>query len=242
MFNLEMYNPKCAQITAGLDGYSQRLREIVNRHNTNDNIREFITGISHKTQITGKSVFLRLYNIIGYETEGQDDFEEFKSIMIEIEPKLKKKILLTTHSTPLRPSPCTPLAYAEIQPISKLRKDPGRLIMPETDRLAWYNSRYEESEYTRLESMTVERYTHEHQRLFHFIATSSKLAALKSAEKMMFIKNNFDLKNIYREYDINEQIPTWFLHGYTPQEKIKKMRLQMKRKIESFKANGRKGE
>lgn len=231
MFNLDQYRPNCPQVTVGLDGYSERLRKLVNRNTTNEQVKEFIIGISEKTQIKGRSVFLKLYNIIGYETETENDFIEFRELVREIEPKLKKRILLTTHSTPLRPSPCTPLAYSAMQSIAKLKKEPGKTIIKETDKLCWFNSRYEESEYGRFETILIERFTEEYRGLINFIISNSKFNALKSAEKMLLINQRFNTKNLYREYDVKEQLPTWFLEGYTPQEKIRKMRLQMKSKM-----------
>lgn len=230
MFNLEMYRPTCAQLTVGLDGYSERLRKIVNRHNTNEDIENFIIGVSEKTQIKGKSVFLRLYNIIGYETETPDDFYEFKDLIQRIQPRIKKRILLTTHNTPLRPSTCTPMAYAAIQSTTHLRRDTGKPVIPETENLMWFNSRFDESDYARFEYMLIERFTEQYRELFTLLATTRKFNTQKTSDKWFFVNSKYNLTDLYREYDINEDLPTWFLEGYMPQGAIRKLRLQMKRK------------
>lgn len=142
----------------------------------------------------------------------------------------KFDLVLVSFTSPLRPSPCTPVAYAHIQPTTHLRLPKGVPIIPENDGLLWYDSRYEESDYSRFEMILVERFTHEHDRLLHFVATNKKFNSLPSSEKMFDIMTHFDTTNIFREYDVNEQLPTWFLEGYTPQDKIRKMRIQMKRK------------
>lgn len=231
MFNVEQYDPKVAQLTAGLDGYSERLRKIVNRQNTNQDIKDFILGVSQRTQITGKALFLRLYNIIGYETETIEDWEEFKNIIIEIEPKIKKRILLTTHSTPLRPSPATPMAFAELQPITHLKQPTGIPVLKETDNLLWFTSRFEEGEFARLEMLLVERFTEQYRDLFTMIVTNKKFNSLPTSKKWYYVKQKYNLTDLYREYDVTEQIPSWFLEGYKSMDAIKKLRLQMKRKM-----------
>lgn len=233
MFNVEGYNPKISQLTVGLDGYSERLRNIVNRRTKNEDIRKFLIGITEKTQVKGKVLFMKLYNIIGYESETPADFEEFRTIIMDVEPYLQKRILLTTHSTPLRPSPATPLAYAAIQPTHKLRRNSGTPLIPETSRLLWYNSRFEESDYSRLEVIIVERYTDKQEAVFRFILNNSKFRALPVAQKWMIINNKFDLSDLFREYDVTEQLPSWFLEGYMSQDVMKKLRLQMKSKMQN---------
>lgn len=228
MFNLDAYDPKIAQLTVGVDGYSERLRFLVNRPITNEHIKDFIIGISEKTQIKGQSVFLRLYNIIGYETESQDDFLEFKELIRETQPKIKKRILLTTHSTPLRPSPATPMAYAAVNlHYSNFGLERGKPILPEEENLLWFNSRFEESRAALLETLIVERGCEETQEIFNTIVFSSKYQGLKSNDKIRAIERSFDISPLVRAYSTDEKIPTWFLQGYVKPEKIKRYREKM---------------
>jgi radical SAM superfamily enzyme YgiQ (UPF0313 family) len=224
MFNLESYNPNIAKLTVGLDGYSERLRFFMNRKITNDLIENFIIGLSQKTKIKGKSLFLKLYNIGGQEIETEDDFLEFKDLISKIEPKLKKRILLTTHTTPLRASPLMPIAYSKVNLDYKSIGKKGKSVLPETKKLLWFNSMFEESNYSNLEWTLIDRFTENNRKLLDNIVFNSKLRALKNNQKLNVIRNKFDISNLIRRYEINEKLPTWFLESYTPNEIIKKIR------------------
>jgi len=228
MFNIEQYDPKVARVLVGLDGYSERLRYIVNRKITNENIREFVEGISNRTETKGNAIVLKMYNITGYETETDADYQEFVDLL-NSNFKLKKRVLLVVHNTPLHPSPCTPIAYAKINMRVNVRKHYGKPIVDKPLLNAFY-SHYQETDYGLLESLVVERAQASTQKIFIDIVFNKKLKQLLSDDKIKALSMKHDLTPLYREYSVHEKLPTWFIEGYMPQDAIRKLRLQMLKK------------
>jgi len=227
MFNIEQYDPKVASVLVGLDGFSERLRFLVNRKITNDNVKEFIEGISNKTETKGKAIMLKMYNITGYETETDEDYQEFVDLL-NSDMNLKKRVLLIVHNTPLRPSPCTPIAYAKITPYANARKYNCKII--DKPLISGFFSNYQESNYALLESLVVERAQASTQKIFIDVVFNKKLKQLLSDDRIKALSMKHDLSPLYREYSVDEQLPTWFVEGYMPQTTIKKLRLQMKKR------------
>jgi hypothetical protein len=229
MFNIDQYNPNVAKLTIGLDGIDEELRYFANKRISNVFFENFLIDISHKTQITGKALFLQLYNITGYEIENDLHYYNFKAILEKVKSKLKKRIILILHSTPLHPSPCTPLAYSKVDLNSKINTYKG-LIVPEHEKLYPVFSQFQESGYALFESLVVERGTEFTQDIFNDVVFNPKLKSLKSKDKLKAIQYKHDVNSLIREYSIEEELPTWFLESYTPNEKIKKLRTQMLKK------------
>jgi len=224
MFNIEEYDCKKAKITAGLDGYSERIRRGLNRKTTNEEVKYFIEQLSSRAQIKGKAVFLKLYNIVGHEIEGDDDYCEFVELLHTLQ--LKKRLVVIVHSTPLHPSPLTPVAYSKINLNVDTRKYNGSPII-DTEKINAFHSPYQESAWGLFESLVVERATHETQQIFHDVVFNKKLAKLKAKDKVRAIRNKYDVSSLIREYRTTEKLPTWFLNGYIDQDKIRGMRIKM---------------
>lgn len=99
--------------TTAIDGFSERLRKMVNKKITKDMMIYFI-----KTMIESdaKPHQIKFYNICGYPTETEDDWFEFIETLRKADESCEKthekqwSILL--HNTPFRAMPCTPLACA----------------------------------------------------------------------------------------------------------------------------------
>lgn len=227
MFNVDDINVNCARFTVGLDGWSQRLRYIVNRKTSDEIIKNFIVTLTEKTK--ADKIFLTLYNIIGFETETKQDELEFIELLKEITPKLKKRMILIVHNTPLRPSPLTPVAYSAIN-LETEHKVANTLLLPEHPNLFAVYSRFMEMPFAQLESIVVERATEKTHRIFEDIVFNPKLNRLRSNEKLKAISRKHDLTPLIREYSTEEQLPTWFLASYTPKDVIINQRKMMKRK------------
>lgn len=60
---------------------------------------------------------------------------------------------------------------------------------------------------------------------------NAKFNGLKNRDKMTWIKDHFDLHDLLREYDINEELPAWPLVSYMGEEKIKKLRTIAKKRL-----------
>lgn len=224
MFNIDDYNPNNAMITVGLDGYSERLRKIMNRRNTNQDLIEFVEGVSHKTTSKGEAVFIKMYNIIGQEAETEDDYREFCDLLPGL--RLKKRIVGIIHSTPLHPSPCTPAAYCAVDLEADARKYVGKPII-DKPLINFFHSPYQESSWGLIESLVVERGQESTQNIFMDVVFNRKLKNLRSRQKITAISRKHDIEPLVRKYSPNENLPTWFLEGYTPQDSIRRMRRVM---------------
>lgn len=96
--------------TTAIDGLSERIRFAVNKRITRRMLRTFIrraADCEHPHQV-------KVYNIIGYPTEGDSDWFEFLEDICatdsEYGAKRDKQLCLMLHSTPFRAMPATPLA------------------------------------------------------------------------------------------------------------------------------------
>ena len=109
---LDMLDDPCADLghlsTTALDGLSERLRLMVNKPITREKFKRFLCLLASY----GKGKMLKLFNIVGYPTETEDDWHEFIEDLTEAdhscEPGPTWHIQL--HSTPFRALPATPAA------------------------------------------------------------------------------------------------------------------------------------
>jgi len=225
MFNIDKVNYKIPRIITAIDGIDEPLRYFVNKRISNELIKHFILELSSRTEVKGKAVFLTLYNITNYEIETIEHYNNFKKLLISIEPLLKKRIVLVLHSTPLHPSPLTPMAYSKVCFGSVLNnKMSGKDIIKETANLKSKHSLFQESDWRAFESLSVERATDNNKHIFHNIVFNNSLNKYRSKDKLKIMLNKFDCSSLIKEYMTNEQLPTWFLNSYISNDKIKKMR------------------
>jgi hypothetical protein len=96
----------------GLDGMSERLRKKVNKRITSDMFREFLIKLSH----LNPPHQVKLYCIVGYPTETDQDWQEFVSDIDAVDSKLErgKQWSILLHCTPFRAMPATPAACWEM--------------------------------------------------------------------------------------------------------------------------------
>ena len=96
--------------TTAIDGLSERLRLAVNKRITKDMLIRFM----ERAAKTDRPHQIKVYNIIGYPTETEDDWMEFVDSVAEVDgmfsSKQDKQTSWLLHSTPFRAMPATPLA------------------------------------------------------------------------------------------------------------------------------------
>lgn len=232
MFNIDDIDYKIPMITIGLDGITERLRRLVNKPISDELVKETILRISYNTKCNG--VRLTFYNITGYETESEDDLEEFKALLLDVAPKMKKPITLKLHTTPLEPSPATPIAYCAVNLHSKSDSWRNKEVMPKFDKLTSFHDRYNGSSWTQLCEILVGRFTEEYRPLLDLVCFNSKFKSLNNEEKLDFCETHFDLHNLVRRYETSEQLPSWVIESYFGQDTVRKMRDRMVEKIDKF--------
>jgi len=98
--------------TTAIDGCSERLRKMVNKPITRADLVEFYKTLIASMDKGVKPHQIKLYNIVGYPTESEDDYTEIVDTMKEadISSAKGKQWSIVLHCTPFRPMPATPLA------------------------------------------------------------------------------------------------------------------------------------
>jgi hypothetical protein len=96
----------------GLDGMSERLRIKANKRITRDMLRAFFAGLAR----ISPPHQVKLYCIVGYPGETQDDWMEFCEDLRQVDAGLPsgKQWSLLVHFTPFRAMPATPAACWEM--------------------------------------------------------------------------------------------------------------------------------
>lgn len=101
----------------GLDGLSERLRFNINKRISKEAFIEFLVRL---TYLPEKASRIKIFMIVGYPTEGDQDYNEYLECFTTADKKANPKRLdrwgLVTHCTPFRampPTPCRlwPMAY-----------------------------------------------------------------------------------------------------------------------------------
>lgn len=234
MFNINDFNPKATKVTIGLDGLSERLRYCANKHISNELVEDVLRKIRERSEIVGKAVFVTLYNIDGYEGQDESDLKEFLSLLRNFSPK-KKRLVIIIHTTPLHPSPATPMVFSAVNLHTKLCEYRGKEIdnVNSNERKHCTYSQYSSGNNSLLESLVIERFTEQYRTLLNTLCFNSKYKSLKSLDKITFCEDNFDLNDLVREYDVEEQVPSWCCESYVGWDAIKKMRkFMIKKQIE----------
>lgn len=231
MFNLEELDYSCPKTTIGLDGMSERLRYMVNKRIPDQLVFDTIVSMSQKSEVKGEAFYLKLYNITGYESETDEDYRSFVELVRSTIPHLKKRCLLILHSTPLHPSCATPLVYSAVNIHTKLDKERGKVFCCDSKdnsgKLIAMHSRYNESNFSLIESVVVERFTEQYRNLIDLICFNRKFNALKGSEKLSYCMNHYDLTDLLRAYDTTEQVPSWVCESYIGWDKIRMLRNNM---------------
>lgn len=239
-FKIEKYNPNNPYIITAIDGCTEKIRDIYNRKLPDERIRDFLIKASEITKCKG--LIIQVYTILGMEGENENSWQYMIDNMSKVDKYLKKHILIKIKMTPFRPSPLTPSQYSPsdidyIQKHTYKSESNGWINYYKSDALNIVSIAKIEKPFKLISDLAVIRGTEKTQPIFNLITKSKKFHSLKSDEKTRLLKNRYDLTDLIREYDINEQLPTWFLEGYISQDKIKKMRTQMKNKMNNVANN-----
>jgi hypothetical protein len=208
------WEAKIGRGRSAIDGFSQRLRFAFGKQITDE---EIIEGINHRGSFDGNTV-LTVYNIGNMPTETDEDRKHLESVLKKCDPK--NRVVVVVHTTPFRPSPATPMQWAATSLRPSYHYIGGRFFC-DRPNLQLCHSRGNESGYSHLQTLVVERATESSDKLFHAIATNSKLNGLKSMDSVKSIEAAFDLTQYLREYELGEE-PTWFLNSYVDKKAMRK--------------------
>jgi len=219
----ELYDPMKPHVITAMDGWSQRLRYANGRRLPTEGFQEFFRTISRRTHCSG--VLVKLYNIVGQETETLDDYYEFVEGMVALDGDLKAPVTVEVQNTPLNPSSITPAAYARIDFTTNYRDRyaPHGLRIFEGARIKVRHTPYWDSPYMHLCSVLTQRYTERWHDVLQYVLWGKHKNSIEA-----ILEKHPEVLDLGREYTVDEQLPTWFLSGYIPNASIAKMRGKMK--------------
>ena len=201
-------NKKESCIRTAIDGFSERLRMAYGKKISN---QEIIDGINYIGRFEGVTL-LRIYNISNMPHETQADRDELYETCKKAAPK--NRVIMVFHSTPFRPSLLTPLQWAPVTLYPAI-SDLSRQVIYDSSKLRVVHSLSNESPWSQLETMIVNRATPETDKLFHTLCFHPKLKKGTAREKVELLRRNFDLVPYLRAYSVGEKHPAWFLSSYT---------------------------
>lgn len=208
-----------------IDGMSERLRFMVNKKITREMLREFIIRL----HTSGKPHQVKFYNIVGYPTETEDDWWEFKEDLIRADEQLPvsdKQTSILLHSTPFRPMPATPMACAPMSyknyrgEIARVlgREYPGNIFYQ--GRAVWaVESMGTESLPTVIQSAIVWRGTEDDSENILRIARSKKFMRASTAVKQATLERYFNVDRLFGSFT-SDTLPTRYLRTYAAVEKM----------------------
>ncbi len=214
-------------IRTGMDGVSERLRLAFNKPIRDAQIKEQIERAS--MDWLGNMIRINLYNIGSYPTETPEDLESMYQLFRSIEPQ-GKRVVITIHLGPFRPSPCTPSAWMP----ANLEFDWSRLSLTNIVKkplieVFWTQSL--EGPFSHLLSLVAERATEQSDTLINTICFGKGLSSLSVADKVRALGKTFDLSQYTREYWLDEQLPTWYLEGHTPIDQMKQLASGLRQRL-----------
>ena len=236
IFELDLVHPETWGLPklriVGLDGFSERLRRMVNKPITRDMLRGFFAGLG-RAEVPPNH--MKIYNIVGYPTETEADWFEFVEDLAAADAPLTKvpdQWGIEVHSTPFRPMPATPCACWPMNPtnyrgrIAKVLRQ-GRHseytgIFYRGNRFWAAESRGTESLPTVILDSLVLRGVENDSETVARLASSAKFRGASMAHRTAMLERHVDIPRLFGSYTW-ETLPTRYLTAYTPQEKLASM-------------------
>jgi hypothetical protein len=217
-FDLDLARPETwppALRILGLDGSTERLRLMANKPITREMLRAFLRGWACQT----KPRRVRLYNVIGYPTEGGYDLTELYGDARDVDaecPPRDTRCWVEVQNTPFKAFPCTPAAgwpvsYREWR-IDSRKRDSRRLL---GRALSVQETLTCESLPTQTLDVLIHRGTEDDQDAVCRLARTPAFWSAKTARRRATLESCLDIGRLYRRYACDD-LPTRYLDGYVP--------------------------
>lgn len=217
------------KILAGLDGFSERLRFLVAKPITRIMLRTFLRNFA----ISDCHGDLKLFCIVGYPGENEDDYAELVEDIEIAEstlPQRSRKRLIELQTTPFKAMPATPAAcwpmsctdyrfqIAAFLTGTKGRTRGGQFY--DHGRCLWARtSLYGESLGTIALETIVLRGTEADSENVGRVARTSRFWSARSIDRLDLLAKNFDLDTLFGGFTA-ATLPTRYLRTYARVEKM----------------------
>ena len=206
-----------------IDGFSERLRRLVNKPITRGHLRHFFDAMSKHE----RPHEMKIYNIVGYPTESEEEWWEFIEDMQEVDSRLvhrAKQWSILLHNTPFRAMPATPAACWSMSyknyrgRIAQVlgAKYKGNIIYQGNAFWSVESSGTESLPTVTLSAIAL-RGTEADQENVKKIALSKSFWSANMAVKQATLERYFDVAALFRPYTTDE-LPTRNIKTYLPVE------------------------
>ena len=222
------YEEKLGRVTAGLDGYSERLRFLYGKPITWDIMEG---ALDHMASFKGNS-YMKIYNITNFPSETPDDEAEFINFCKEYTASTSKKdgiLSVEVFNTAFRPSINTPMERMPVSLFPEARRD--NLQIASGSGIIFKYTHLIQGAWMHLADVIAIRYNNSTDKaIIDFIATDIEFNKLSNVNKLNYFINNYDIGNFTREYTWDEP----FISDLVQTEKsaqIKRSALHLLKKI-----------
>lgn len=196
------YEDKLGRVTAGLDGYSERLRFLFGKPISWEILEN---ALDHMASFKGNS-YMKIYNITNFPTETEADEQEFIRFMQEYVKYTSKKdgvLSIEVFNTAFRPSINTPMERMPVSLFPEARRE--NLQIASGSGIVVKYTHLIQGAWMHLADVIAIRYdVRKHLDIIDFIAMDKKFNKLNNQQKLNYFINNFDISDFIREYSWDE--------------------------------------
>jgi len=204
----------------GMDGWSERLRRAANKPITNDMIIRFMSANARYKEKKG---LIKLYNIVGYPTENDSDYEEFIDVVSNrVKVGEGSFVYYLIHNTPFAPMPATPSAVWPVSYVDYRNKLKTGKTIYSCDHYSVTISFSTQSLATTTLWLLMLRGIEDDIDNVQRLSTSKKFLRSSSKIKQLTLEKYLDIDRLFREYSWDD-IPTRYLNTYIPNSGLAKL-------------------
>jgi len=214
-----------ARYTTAIDGSSQHIRYCFNKYISDSDIIRLFT----ETPVIDKFITLKIYNICGYPTENETDYEALINLFRRIDTLIKHNTFhVSMYFTPFTPEPVTPAESLEADVFTNYRdvfnsieKDTDKFII-DGRKIKFYIPSLIPSNYTLFKRMIINRSSQDDIEIIRFILFDKYQDHHDRTHKEKFehLLSKFDLTKFYKRYSPGNRGEFGYLIGHKPVSKL----------------------
>jgi radical SAM superfamily enzyme YgiQ (UPF0313 family) len=222
------YEEKMGRVTAGLDGYSERLRFLYGKPITWDIMEG---ALDHMASFVGNS-YMKIYNITNFPGETPEDEAEFIKFCKDYTASTSKKdgiLSVEVFNTAFRPSINTPMERMPVSLFPEARRH--NLQIASGSGIVIKYTHLIQGAWMHLADVIAIRYNYKKDKhIIDFIATNELFNKKSNGSKLEYFLANFEISEYVREYSWDEP----FISDFVQTEKggqIKRSARSLAKKI-----------
>lgn len=231
MMDVIDYEEKLGRVTAGMDGYSERLRFLFGKPIT----WEIMEGaMDHMASFKGNS-YMKIYNITNFPSETEADEQEFLNFCNDYTQSTSKKdgiLSVEVFNTAFRPSINTPMERMPARLFPEARRE--NLQIASGSGIVIKYTHLIQGAWMHLADVVAIRYNvNAHKEVIDYISTDSRFGKLSNGNKLDEFNKRYDITPFVRQYSWDEP----FISDIVQTEKrdqIRRNGLHLLKKINAY--------